>query len=287
MFVYIVNIFSTRLNSYAFYVFVVLLPIVACERSTLPEVITRSVFDVELTSFTALGEVINDGGEPIIARGFVYSTRPDPTLIDFYTNEGVGDGVFLSEIINLLQARTYYVRAYATNAVGTSYGNTVDIFTSRFLLGDTVQGGVVAYILQPDDSGYVSSRTQGLIVAMEDLEDQSWGCYGDNIAGTQVFIGSGAQNTDLITAGCQTLESAAKACDNYEFGGYSDWYLPSRDELEVISQNANIIGNFQNKLYWTSTQITPNSAWVIDFVTKFEFGEIKTGKHAVRPIRSF
>lgn len=279
------HLYITLKRLLSLFAFVLILS--SCKRSTAPVVTTLNVFDVEMISFTALGEVLDEGREPVISRGFVYSTRPGPTLIDFYTTEGVGDGVFMSEVTNLLQARNYYVRAYATNAVGTSYGEEIEVFTSRFLLGDTVQGGVVAYILQPDDSGYVSNRTKGLIVAMEDLDDHIWGCSGDDIGGTRSFIGAGIQNTNLIAEGCQVQNAAANACMNYEAGGYADWYLPSREELGAISQNADLIGNFQNKLYWSSTQITPNSSWVVDFVTKFEFGEIKSEMHAVRPVRSF
>ncbi len=259
----------------------------SCSRGEKPTVRTTSVFDADLTSFKVLGEVIDDGGEVIVSRGFVYSTRPGPTLIDFYTNEGTGVGVFLSQINNLSQARTYYVRAYATNAIGTSYGEELEIFTQRFLLGDTLGGGIVAYILQPTDSGYVAGRTKGLIVANQDLPDGEWGCLGVNVTETSSQFGTGLSNTNRIVNICNDPNSAAALCNSLTINGFSDWYLPSREELKAISQNKFVVGGFQNKKYWTSSQITINSAWVLDFVTDFEFGEIKSEKHAIRPIRAF
>ncbi len=259
----------------------------SCTRVEKPTVQTTSVFDADLTSFKTLGEVLDDGGESVVSRGFVYSTRPGPTLIDFYTTEGSGTGIFLSEITNLLQARTYYVRAYATNALGTAYGDELEVFTQRFLLGDTLDGGIVAYILQPGDSGYVSGRTKGLIVAKEDLPDGEWGCRGTDVTGTRSAFGSGSSNTTQIVNACSDPDAAAALCAALDINGYSDWYLPSRSELQVINQNKFVIGGFQNKKYWSSTQITVNSAWVIDFSTNFEFGEIKSEQHAIRPIRSF
>ena len=276
-----------RFGFVAFFLVFGLFILESCSRAELPTVRTTSAFDADISSFKVLGEVVSDGGEPILSRGFVYSTRPGPTLIDFYTTEGTGSGVFLSEITNLFQARTYYVRAYATNAVGTAYGDELEIFTERFLLGDTLDGGIIAYILQPTDSGYVPGRTKGLLVAPQDLSDGVWGCLGIDVVGTSSAFGAGPENTNRIVSECSDPNAAAALCDALSIQGFSDWYLPSREELKAISQNKFVIGGFQNKKYWSSSQITINSAWVIDFVTDFEFGEVKSETHAIRPIKSF
>lgn len=276
-----------RFGLFAFILVFGLFILESCTRAELPTVRTASVFDADISSFKVLGEVVSDGGESIVQRGFVYNTRPGPTLIDFYTTEGSGTGIFLSEIKNLLQARTYYVRAYATNAIGTAYGEQLEIFTERFLLGDSLAGGIIAYILQPTDSGYVPGRTKGLIVAPQDLPDGQWGCLGLNITGTSSVFGAGPANTSQIISSCSDPNSAAALCDALTIQGFSDWYLPSRDELKAINQNKFVLGGFQNKKYWSSSQITINSAWVIDFVTDLEFGELKSETHAIRPIKSF
>ncbi|MFO7670062.1 MAG: hypothetical protein R6W31_10425 [Bacteroidales bacterium] len=71
------------------------------------------------------GEVISDGGEPVIARGVCWSTSENPTLADRHTTDGGGEGEFTSEITLLNCSKEYFVRAYATNSAGTVYGNQV------------------------------------------------------------------------------------------------------------------------------------------------------------------
>lgn len=89
-----------------------------------PELITTSV--TAIRAFSAMsGGVINlDNGSPITARGIVWSNRPDPTIaLPTKTQEGTGMGLFTSSMKDLQADSTYYVKAYATNAIGTGYGN--------------------------------------------------------------------------------------------------------------------------------------------------------------------
>jgi hypothetical protein len=95
----------------------------------LPTVTTDSVTDITNTSATSGGDVTSDGGSSVTARGVCWSTSPDPTLSDDYTIDGSGIGIFISSITDLLVNTQYYVRAYATNSVGSSYGKQV-IFTT-------------------------------------------------------------------------------------------------------------------------------------------------------------
>ena len=90
--------------------------------SGLPEVTTNAVSSI--TSNTAIcgGMVVSDGGFGITARGVVFSTSPDPTVAGPHTSDGVGVGAFVSQLTGLTTHTTYYVRAYATNGVGTVYG---------------------------------------------------------------------------------------------------------------------------------------------------------------------
>ena len=68
------------------------------------------------------GVITSEGGSPITARGVVYDTNSNPTLANWFTNNGTGTGQFASSLSGLIPSTTYYVRAYATNSVGTSYG---------------------------------------------------------------------------------------------------------------------------------------------------------------------
>jgi hypothetical protein len=75
------------------------------------------------------GAIENDGGSEVIFRGVCWHTSPNPTIKNSKTIDGKGIGSFTSVITGLKQKTTYYLRSYATNDVGTSYGNEI-IFTT-------------------------------------------------------------------------------------------------------------------------------------------------------------
>ncbi len=93
--------------------------------TTLPTVTTLEISSIEPTAAQGGGNVTNDGGAEVTARGICWSTSQDPTTSDSHTEDGTGTGGFTSDLTNLDPAKTYYVRAYATNSVGTAYGNEV------------------------------------------------------------------------------------------------------------------------------------------------------------------
>ena len=89
---------------------------------TQPTVTTNDVTDITSSSAICGGNVIDNGGGNVIARGVCYGTSQNPTLNDNYTSDGNGTGMFTSDLTDLAENTTYYVRAYATNETGTSYG---------------------------------------------------------------------------------------------------------------------------------------------------------------------
>ena len=87
-----------------------------------PTVTTTTVTDITSTTATSGGNVTSDGGATVTARGVCWSTNQNPTIADNHITDGNGTGDFTSSITGLASGATYYVRAYATNSVGTAYG---------------------------------------------------------------------------------------------------------------------------------------------------------------------
>jgi hypothetical protein len=95
-----------------------------------PVVLTIPPDEITSSSAMAGGEVTFDGGAPVIARGVVWSTDPEPMVsLPTKTSNGTGTGLFVSSIIGLEAGTSYYLRAYATNSVGTSYGEAIEFKT--------------------------------------------------------------------------------------------------------------------------------------------------------------
>lgn len=96
----------------------------------LAEVSTSAISGITQTSAVGGGNITNDGGGDITARGLCWGTSPGPTTAGSQSSNGTGDGVFSGNIINLNPEVIYYVRAYAINSAGTSYGNEVSFTTT-------------------------------------------------------------------------------------------------------------------------------------------------------------
>ncbi|MFZ4726796.1 MAG: hypothetical protein ACOYMD_15290, partial [Paludibacter sp.] len=91
--------------------------------------VTSDVSSITSSTATVGGNVINNGRDILTSRGVCWSTSPNPTISNSKTNDGTSIGSFTSSIAGLLPATTYYVRSYATNSIGTSYGTQVSFTT--------------------------------------------------------------------------------------------------------------------------------------------------------------
>jgi len=114
----------------------------------LPTVTTRAITNVTPTSAVSGGNVTDDGGGTVTARGVCWSTSTNPTIAGNKTTNGTGTGAFTSNITGLLENTTYYVRAYATNSAGTAYGNQLSFTTNA--------QAVTVTITEPEDGARVS-----------------------------------------------------------------------------------------------------------------------------------
>jgi hypothetical protein len=158
-----------------------------------------------------------------------------------------------------------------------------------FIIGDPGPAGGIIFYLN-DNTGL-----HGLEAAPVDQAISQWGCRGASIDGTSALLGTGLANTDKIVARCGEANTAAKVAQAYTLNGFSDWYLPSKDELNLmytaIGQGAikplvNV--DFSGTLnYWSSTEFNNTNAWSQDFqggwqnTSYFKNAGI-VGVHAVR-----
>jgi len=170
----------------------------------------------------------------------------------------------------------------------SSWKNTIgdDVNDPPPAIGDTYQGGIIFYL---DGNG------GGLIAAPSDQSSAAWGCYEQSIGGTSSAVGTGAANTTAIVSGCSESAIAAKICADLTLGGYSDWFFPSKDELNLMYENIGPgdelglgdIGNFGSNVYWSSTEVEDDVAWSQDFDDGYQSDDDKDYTYVVRAVRAF
>ena len=165
-------------------------------------------------------------------------------------------------------------------------------------IGDSKEGGKVAYILQVGDPDYDAATPHGLIVATEDQSKFiAWAKITSNLSAVNPItgaigfkLGTGLYNTNKIVAslGAPTASYAAGLARTYTGGGYSDWYLPSKDELNKLYLNRKAIGGFADEYYWSSTESGRDDATAQNLTNGSQFvNPRKNYKYYVRAVRAF
>lgn len=194
-----------------------------------PKVITTAITDSTSTTVTGGGNVISDGGASITARGICCSTSQNPTISDSKTTNGTGMGTYTSNLTGLAPGTRYFMRAYATNSVGTGYGGEVS-FTTR------------------NETGIFKDSRDTTTYSWVKIGTQTWmaGNLAYLPAVSPAIAGSDATASYYVQGYEGTTVTAAKATANYTTYGVlynwiaattacpSGWHLPSDGEWKVL-----------------------------------------------------
>jgi len=160
-----------------------------------------------------------------------------------------------------------------------------------YILRDTgPAGGYIFY-----DKGVYSDGWRYFEAAPNDHSTVAfWGCDFHIILGADgTVVGTGEQNTiDIVASECADEDEAAGICANLSLGGYSDWFLPSKDELNLMYENLKVheVGSFVGYYYWSSSEYEaygPNATWVQNFENGNQDARYKHELSSVRAARAF
>ncbi len=261
-----------------------------------PTLTTTEVSNITGSTANTGGTITSNGGANVTARGVVWSTSPSPTTaLATKTTDGSGTGTFTSNLTGLAPATTYFVRAYATNTAGTAYGNEVSFTTTNeHFVGELFGGGIVVSVWDTDGVQH------GLIASLTDLSSGiPWttsSIHYTAIGTSARSFDDGFANTNAIVAqaGAGTTY-AAGLCKAYNAGGYTDWYLPAKNELQQCYNSRQTINTvlgstngFQSAYYWSSTETGGSTAWSFSFDGGVDDNFIsKLLTYYVRAVRAF
>ena len=197
------------------------------EEATKPTVTTNSVSDITFESATCGGNVTDDGGANVTARGVCWSTSQNPTISDNKTTDGSSTGIFTSQLSNLSENTKYYVRAYATNEKGTSYGEQKSFTT----LDDPTNGTINGY--EYVDLGLPS----GLKWATCNVGASSPEQHGDYYAWGETETKSTYTIENSITYGVEMSDiSGDPQYDVARKKWGSTWRMPTKEEVRELHE---------------------------------------------------
>ena len=225
----------------------------------LPSVTTNEVMNINATTASCGGNVTSDGNATVTARGVCWSEVQNPTIDNIYseeTNDGSGTGTFTSYLTNLKPYTTYYVRAYATNEKGTSYG-AQKIFTTLDNGHEYVDLGLPSGLKWATcNVGANSPEDYGNYYAWGEYEPAPNDNYSDEYCSTYGLGISQMQAQGYIDSEGNLTSSFDAATANW--GG--DWRMPTRTEIQELQNNCTWTWTTQNGVngYKVTSKVNSN-----------------------------
>lgn len=266
--------------------------IAACSKSTEPKIeyatviITLSTFDGE----SVVGAVVtlaNNNGNPAHIHEQIASSKEVSFTDVLY-------GTYTLTVTHI----GYQAFTNSNTSVQTAIVQQQAFLREPYTIGSLgPAGGIVFY-----DKGFFSSGWQYMEAAPASSEfNAQWGAWRQNVDGTQMAIGSGRMNTSLIVSRLAELGETGRAAQlsrALNINGFSDWFLPSLDELKQMYENLHLqdLGDFGqgtneeswlNWVYWSSSQHTGDLVWNQYFDSGLQFPNLKYSQLRVRAVRTF
>jgi hypothetical protein len=221
--------------------------------------------------------VVDDAGAPFASGDLWQADESHPELLGSY-----------------LAANVLFAAAFKESSLGADSPASISAANAAYLqqIADETMGYVVTYSLGGTGpaGGMVVQVTadgfNGLEASPADITSAKWGCFGQIITTSSTSIGWGQANTTAIVNECAESPIAAKNADAYAVNGFSDWYLPSKDELNLIYLYKVPLG--LNGYYMTSSQTTSVNFWQQDMADGTQFKTFdKDSASKIRAMRTF
>ena len=237
----------------------------------IPQISMISTDSVSYYFSDCQANITNDGGLPILEKGFIISENANPTMNNSMSYVCAINSLSFSNRNNGLNENTYYyVRAFVRNLYQTAFSQEILSFQTKnfYEIGETGPAGGKVFYSSIDGS----TNWHFLETSSMDLDNSiPWSISNTSISGLSSDIGSGLSNTNIIISiqGTTANYASLQAIQHVE-NGYFDWFLPSRDELIKLIQAANLTGDYNllpDYEYWSSSQDNSfvQNAWIVKY----------------------
>ncbi|MDD4439815.1 MAG: hypothetical protein PHS04_17540 [Tissierellia bacterium] len=204
----------------------------------------------------------------------------------------INDGDIVKTITRSALKNSIYYKLPTLNIAMTHSNDTIS--PDSIVIGSSYAGGIVFHIFKSGEPGYVAGETHGLVCAPTILSPMIWGNNVNYYCGTSTALGSGQNNTNIIVGILGEGAYAAYACDTCTQSGKTDWFLPSKDELDSLRVKLNLLPNYlptEVDYSWSSSD-NGNEHWSNAYRAELSiYGSLqadpKTTTYYVIPVRKF